>query len=100
MTRRPAAPMPEALRRQLRAQHHPAQAIPCPHCQARAHRPCAVRATGRQTPGPHPARATAWAQASACCPQCQAEPTAACHDDGRPRRTIHNHRYTEAEATA
>jgi hypothetical protein len=49
---------------------------------------------------PHPQRVSDWARNTACCPQCQVEPTTACHDEGRPRTTVHHRRYQEAEATA
>ncbi|MFH9812544.1 hypothetical protein ACH4NO_18345 [Streptomyces olivaceus] len=41
-----------------------------------------------------------WAQATACCPQCQVGLATPCHEDGRARRTVHARRYQEAEATA
>ncbi|WP_455681986.1 zinc finger domain-containing protein [Streptomyces uncialis] len=52
--------MPDSLRALLRAQHHPARTVPCPHCRARAGTPCVLRTTGRHLPQPHPARITAW----------------------------------------
>lgn len=100
MTRRPAAPMPDSLRRSLKSGQHPARSVPCPHCGAAAHKPCRVPSRGVTLPKPHPQRITAWARATACCPQCQVEPTIACHDNGRPRHTIHNRRYQEAQETA
>lgn len=100
MTLHAGAPMPESLRHFVRATHHPARAVPCPHCGARAHRPCQLRKSGRILTQPHPQRISAWAQTSACCPQCQAEPTVPCHDEGRARTTVHARREQEAEATA
>lgn len=100
MTVRSAAPMPESLRHFMRASQHPARAVDCPHCGAKAHRPCVLRKTGRQLPQPHPQRVSAWAQITACCPDCQVEPTTPCHDEGRARTTVHARRYQEAEATA
>ncbi|OKH91463.1 zinc finger domain-containing protein [Streptomyces uncialis] len=97
--RRPAAPMPAELRHFMRAGQHPARAVPCPHCRAAAHKPCALRTTGQRLPQPHPQRISAWAQATARCPACQAAPGAPCHDDGR-HTTTHTRRYQEAEATA
>ncbi|KMS79573.1 hypothetical protein ACH49_12155 [Streptomyces leeuwenhoekii] len=99
-TRRPAAPMPEQIRHILRAQQHPARAVPCPHCGAAAHRPCIVRSRNRVLAQPHPQRTSAWAQTVACCPQCQVTPTVPCHENGRSRDTVHTRRYQEAEATA
>lgn len=100
MTIRSAAPMPESLRHFMRAAQHPARAVACPHCGAAAHRPCALRKTGRLLPDPHPQRVSAWAQMSACCPQCQVTPTVPCHEDGRARGAVHERRYQEAEETA
>lgn len=94
------APMPPQLRHQLRASHHPARSVPCPHCGAKAHAPCVLRKSGRHLPQPHPQRVSAWALATACCPHCQVEPGTPCHDDGRARTTVHNRRYQEAEETA
>lgn len=100
MTLHAGAPMPSDLRHFVRAKHHPARAVPCPHCGAHAHRPCVLRTSGRQLPQPHPQRVSAWAQTVACCPDCQVEPTTPCHDEGRARTTVHARRYQEAEATA
>src|SRR3546814_12765312 len=61
--------------------------LPCPHCQARVNRPCKLRKSGRLLPDPHPQRVTAWALATACCPDCQVEPTVPCHDEGRDRKS-------------
>lgn len=100
MNRPPAAPMPESIRHTLRAKQHPARCVPCPHCGAAAHRPCVLRTNHRVLPQPHPQRVSDWAQMSACCPECQVEPTVPCHEDGRARTTVHDRRYQEAEATA
>ena len=100
MTRHSGAPMPDSIRHFVRAGQHPARSVPCPHCGAAAHRPCRVPSRGRVLTEPHPQRISDWARATACCPQCQVEPTTACHDEGRPRTTVHARRYQEAEATA
>ncbi|MFG3476434.1 hypothetical protein ACGF3K_14380 [Streptomyces sp. NPDC047980] len=102
MTRHQGAPMPESIRHFVRAGQHPARSVPCPHCGAHAHRPCRVMSNGRVLTQPHPARVTAWAQASACCPECQVEPTTPCHFAGRalPDGRVHARRYQEAEETA
>ncbi|MEU9310911.1 hypothetical protein [Streptomyces sp. NPDC048256] len=100
MTIRYSAPMPDTLRHFMRAKQDPARAVACPHCSARAHRPCVLRKSGRLLTEPHPQRRSAWAEATACCPQCQVEPTVPCHEDGRARTTVHARRYQEAEATA
>ena len=100
MTRRTNAPMPESLRHFMRAGQHPARSVPCPHCGAAAHRPCRVPSRARVLNQPHPQRISAWAQTTACCPECQVEPTAPCHDEGMRRETAHARRYQEAEATA
>ncbi|MFJ8583667.1 hypothetical protein ACIRD2_03265 [Streptomyces sp. NPDC093595] len=92
--------MPDSLRHFLRAGQHPARAVDCPHCGAAAHRPCRVLANGRVLPDVHPARRSAWARATACCPECQVEPQIACHDEGRARTTVHHRRYQEAEEAA
>ena len=100
MTTRYGAPMPESIRHVLRAKQHPSRAVECPHCGAAARRPCRLRSTGLLLAKPHPQRESAWAQQSACCPQCQVEPTIPCHDEGRARGTVHARRYQEAEETA
>ena len=100
MTNRYVAPMPPQLRHQMRAGHHPARAVDCPHCKAKAHQPCVLRKSGRTLDQPHASRLTAWARNTACCPECQVEPTIPCHDDGTPRTTVHARRYQEAEETA
>lgn len=94
------APMPPQLRQQLRAGHHPARSVPCPHCGAAVHAPCVLRKSGRHLTKPHPQRISAWAELTACCPACQVEPGIPCHDNGYPRRTVHARRYTEAQETA
>ncbi|MBA2951630.1 zinc finger domain-containing protein [Streptomyces himalayensis] len=100
MTRRPAAPMPDSIRHLLRAAQHPARAVDCPHCGALDRRPCTTVSGRHLLPQPHPGRISAWARATACCPQCQVEPGTPCHDEGRARTTVHARRYQEAEATA
>ncbi|MER5902971.1 hypothetical protein ABT150_23175 [Streptomyces mirabilis] len=100
MTLHAGAPMPESLRHGMRAKQHPARAVACPHCGAAAHRPCFLRKSGRILTSPHPQRVSAWAQAFACCPDCQVEPATPCHDEGRARTTVHARRCQEAEATA
>ncbi|MEU5580982.1 hypothetical protein ABZ791_30360 [Streptomyces huasconensis] len=100
MTIRPGAPMPDSLRHFMRASQHPARAVPCPHCAAAAHRPCVLRASGRQLTQPHPQRISDWARTVACCPACQVEPGIDCHDDGWARSTVHDRRYQEAEEAA
>ena len=97
--KRYVAPMPPQLRQQMRAGHHPARSIPCPHCDARANRPCVLRKSRRQLPNPHPQRVNAWALGVACCPECQVTPGVPCHDEGRARLTVHARRYQEAEDT-
>ncbi|MET8826042.1 hypothetical protein ABZX40_13300 [Streptomyces sp. NPDC004610] len=100
MTLRPSAPMPAELRHQLRAGHHPARAVPCPHCGAAAHRPCTLRTRDHRLPQPHPQRVTAWVLATACCPDCQVAPGTPCHIEGRPLADVHPRRRQEAEETA
>lgn len=100
MTLHAGAPMPDSLRHFVRAKQHPARAVTCPHCGAHPHRPCVLRKSGRLLTEPHPQRVSAWAQASACCPECQVTPEVPCHEDGRARTTVHDRRYQEAEATA
>lgn len=99
-TRRPAAPMPESLRHSLRAKQHPARSVSCPHCGAAAHRPCVLLTRNQVMTQPHPQRVSAWAQTTACCPECQVEPTTPCHEDGRVRLSVHARRYQEAEGNA
>ncbi|WP_309049055.1 hypothetical protein [Streptomyces sp.] len=100
MTRHAGAPMPDSLRHFMRASQHPARAVPCPHCGAAAHRPCVLRASGRQLTAPHPQRISAWAELTACCPECQVTPTVPCHDGGWARQTVHDRRQQEAQETA
>lgn len=101
MTRKPAAPMPQSLRALITtAQQHPARQVPCPHCKAAAGKPCQLRTTGRLLPQPHPGRVSAWAEQTACCPECQVTPTVPCHDHGIARTTVHARRYTEAQENA
>lgn len=102
MTRRPAAAMPDSVRHFLRAKAHPARAVECPFCEARAHRPCTTISKRRQMPQPHPARVSAWVRATACCPVCQVEPGVDCHERGRPLHggAVHARRQVEAEETA
>lgn len=100
MTRpRYTAPMPPELRHQMRAGAHPARSVACPHCKAKAHQSCVLRKSGRELADPHPVRVSGWAQATACCPACQVEPTVPCHDDGYQRATVHDRRITEAKET-
>lgn len=97
-----AAPMPESLRHFMRAGQHPARSVPCPHCGVGQHKPCQVPSSKRVLNQPHPKRVTAWARATACCPECQVEPGVPCHHTGRalPDGRVHARRYQEAEATA
>lgn len=104
MTQRPryTAPMPDELHHQLRAGQHPARSVPCPHCKVAAHKPCVLRKSGRRLPEPHPQRITEWARTTACCPECQVEPTVPCRTaDGHemPNHAVHARRYQEAEET-
>ncbi|MFF4489472.1 hypothetical protein ACFY0F_23735 [Streptomyces sp. NPDC001544] len=100
MNRPPAAPMPLEVRNLMRARQHPARAIDCPHCGAHDRDPCKTISGRRLLTEPHPARVSAWAQTTACCPDCQVEPTVPCHDEGRARTTVHDRRYQEAQETA
>lgn len=100
MTKHQGAPMPDELRHWMRAKQHPARSVDCPHCNAVARRPCTTPSKRRQLELPHPQRVSAWAKATACCPECQVEPGIDCHDEGRGRVTVHARRHQEAEATA
>jgi hypothetical protein len=101
MTRKPGAPMPANLRTLITTTTtHPARQVPCPHCHAPAGKPCRLKTRNRILPEPHPQRRSTWAQQTACCPECQVEPTTPCHDAGRPRNTVHARRYQEAQETA
>ncbi|MFF4403664.1 hypothetical protein [Streptomyces sp. NPDC001404] len=93
-----SAPMPEDLRHFMRAKHHPARSVDCPHCHAHEHQPCTTRSQRRRLPAPHPQRISAWARATACCPACQVEPGIECHLDGWPLHdgAVHPQRQTEA----
>lgn len=98
------ADMPNDVRHFLRATHHPARAVECPHCGAHAHRPCTTKSKRRLlTDAPvHPARITAWARASAVCPTCQVAPGDACHLAGYAVAADHVHpaRLDEAKGMA
>lgn len=72
------------IHRTLRADHHPARAVPCPHCEAHEHRPCTTISKRRRMPEPHPSRITAWARTTSVCPVCQVEPGIECHTGGWP----------------
>lgn len=102
MNRHSQAPMPDVLRHQLRAKHHPARALPCPWCQARAHQPCTIPVGGKRPAQLHQQRMALWARTVACCPHCQVTPGIPCHLDGRELADgqVHNRRYLEAEETA
>ncbi|MFJ3839426.1 hypothetical protein ACIPY6_28520 [Streptomyces sp. NPDC090054] len=96
------APMPATLRAG-RPPRHPALAIRCPHCSAAADMRCTTR-TGRtriQRLAPCDARleahATAHAEATAVCPDCQVAPGTPCRKpNGRPLGDIHPARRIEA----
>lgn len=102
MTRRNAADMPEQIRHLVRAKHHPARAVECPHCGAHPHRPCTTPNKRRLMPEPHPKRITAWVTSIAVCPTCQVAPGTACHEAGQALHdgAVHVLRQTEAEETA
>ncbi|MGW0034784.1 zinc finger domain-containing protein [Streptomyces sp. NPDC003314] len=100
MTIRPAAPMPDSIRHFMRAGQHPARSVPCPHCQAAAHRPCRIPSNGRTLTQPHPQRTSAWVEAVACCPHCQAAPGTPCHTDGIATDQVHARRHLEAQEMA
>ncbi|WNI19147.1 zinc finger domain-containing protein [Actinacidiphila sp. ITFR-21] len=103
MTARWGAPAPDGVRHLLRADHHPARAVACPHCGAHAHAPCTTISGRRRLPDPpHPSRITAWARATAVCPTCQVAPGTECHNGGwaLPGGAVHPARQTEAEVTA
>lgn len=97
MSRVFGVPMPAELRAGRRSQH-PARAVPCPHCGAQAERPCTSPSKRRVMPDPHPQRVSNWAQAKACCPECQVEPGISCHKDGRPLRNGDTHARRNREA--
>lgn len=82
MTARWGAPAPDGIRHILRAPHHPARSVPCPHCGARPHTPCTTRSKRRRLDQPHPSRITAWVRDSAPCPECCADTGLDCHDGG------------------
>lgn len=96
MSRRTEVEMTASARRTVRAGHHPARAVPCPHCGAGQHRPCRGQKRTRFLPAPHPSRVAAWARAAAVCPTCQVEPGVSCHDQGLPLTSVHARRTNEA----
>lgn len=115
MTARYGAPAPDGVRHTLRADHHPARAVPCPHCGANEHRPCTTRSKRHRLSAPvtskllpattaliHDSRITAWARATACCPTCQVEPGVPCWGvGGIPLQSgdVHPQRVVEAGVT-
>jgi hypothetical protein len=72
------------IHRTLRADHHPARTVPCPHCGAHEHQPCTTISKRRRKTDPCPSRITAWARTTSVCPTCQVEPGIDCHLDGWP----------------
>ena len=84
MTARYGAPAPDGIRHVLRAPHHPARAVECPHCGAHEHQPCTTISRRRRMADPHPGRITAWARTTSVCPVCQVEPGIECHLNGWP----------------
>ncbi|MCX4849801.1 hypothetical protein [Streptomyces sp. NBC_00893] len=96
------APMPESLRHFMRAGHHPARSIPCPHCGVAVHRPCQVPSRGVPMAQVHQQRIDARARTVACCPTCQVTPTVPCHANGRALDdgAVHATRRTEADRSA
>ncbi|MBV9023348.1 MAG: hypothetical protein JO362_06045 [Streptomycetaceae bacterium] len=96
-------PVPESVRHIVRATHHAARAVECPHCGAAAHQPCTTRSKRRRlTVEVHPGRITSWVVSIACCPACQVAPGTPCHSAGRPLYggAVHAERTTEAKRTA
>ena len=102
MTRGWGAPAPDGIRHLVRAPHHPARAVPCPHCGAHEHQPCTTVSKRHRKTEPCPSRITAWVTAVAACPTCQVGPGVACHLDGwpLPGGQVHPARQQEAEETA
>lgn len=102
MTARWGAPAPDGIRHIVRAPHHPARAVECPHCGAKAHTPCTTISKRRRLIEPHPGRITAWATATAVCPACQVAPGTPCQENGwaLPNGITHPARLAEAEVTA
>jgi hypothetical protein len=92
--------VPETVRHIVRATHHPARAVSCPHCGALAHQPCTTRSKRHRLTGEvHPGRISAWVRTVAVCPACQVVPGIPCHTAGRPLHdgAVHMERTTEAE---
>jgi RNase P subunit RPR2 len=89
-------PAPAEVRATLRAAQHPATAVPCSHCGARAHLPCRLRHTGRQLPVPHDSRVLdAALVARTVCPTCQVTTGTPCRTQyDQPYPGIHPSRRT------
>lgn len=112
MSPRWGAPAPEGVRHLVRAAHHPARSVECPHCEAHAQAPCTTKSKrhGLSTnlspdrePDPvHDSRVTAWVRVTAVCPTCQVGLGTGCHLDGHPLPVgaVHPARQQEAEVTA
>lgn len=109
MTARWGAPAPEGIRHVVRAPHHPARAVPCPHCLAHAHAPCTTISKRRRLAADitavivHSGRIAAWAREVAVCPACQVEPGVECHGVDQtplPSGRVHPQREVEAGVTA
>jgi hypothetical protein len=96
------------VRHVLRADHHPARAVPCPHCEAAAHAPCTTVSKRHRlsaavtTSQVHASRITAWARTTSACPVCQVAPGAECHNGGwpLPGSMVHPERTELAGETA
>lgn len=102
MTARWGAPAPDGVRHLVRAKHHPARAVACPHCGAHEHAPCTTVSKRLRLPDPpHPSRVSAWVRAMAVCPVCQVEPGVECHLDGWALAggAVHPERQALAEVT-
>ena len=88
-------PMPPEIRAGLRAVHHPARAVPCPHCGAAEHRPCRAPSRRRLMRDPHPSRVTAWTVSTRSCPTCGAPAGEDCRAGDRPMTDTHPARTEE-----
>jgi len=87
VTRGWGAPAPDGIRHVVRAPHHPARAMPCPHCGAHEHQPCTTVSRRHRKTEPCPSRITTWVTAVAACPTRRAGPGEPCHHDDTHRRT-------------
>jgi len=101
MTRGYGADVPDVVRHFVRAKHHPARAVACPHCGAHEHAPCTTVSKRRRLPDPPHRRGCPRGPGHDGVPVCQVEPGVECHLDGWALTggAVHVERQALAEVT-